>query len=88
MKKRVLAGLLWFYVTWCAWSFLAAFAGLPQLAGPVVGAAVAMFIAGDPLGRIWGGRSIEQFHDAGHRTAVRARLTLSASERPQRTSTA
>jgi hypothetical protein len=58
MKTRVLAGLLWFYVTWFAWSFLAAFAGLPELAGPVVGAAVAMFIAGDPLGRIWGGRPL------------------------------
>ena len=60
MKKRVLAGLLWFYVTWCAWSFLPASAGLPELAGPVLGAAVAMFIAGDPFGRIWGGRSVSR----------------------------
>jgi hypothetical protein len=58
MKKRVLAGLLWFYVTWFAWAYLAAFFGLPELAGPVLGAAVAMFIAGDPTGRIWGGRSL------------------------------
>ena len=34
--------------------------GLPALAGPVVGAAVAMFIAGDPMGRIWGGRSFSR----------------------------
>jgi hypothetical protein len=60
MKKRILAGLLWFYVTWFAWSFFAAFAGLPELAGPVLGAAVAMLIAGDPLGRIWGGRSLSR----------------------------
>ncbi len=57
MKKRILAGLLWFYVAWGVWSFFAAMLGLPALAGPVVGAAVAMFIAGDPMGRIWGGRS-------------------------------
>jgi hypothetical protein len=57
MKKRILAGLLWFYVAWGFWSYLAAILGLPELAGPVVGAAVAMFIAGDPMGRIWGGRS-------------------------------
>ncbi len=54
MKKRVLAGLLWFYVTWYAWSFIAAYAGLTELWGPVLGAAVAMLIAGDPMGRIWG----------------------------------
>jgi hypothetical protein len=58
MKKRVLAGLLWFFVAWGAWNFLAAVVGLPGFAGPVLGAAVAMFIAGDPTGRIWGGRSL------------------------------
>ena len=60
MKKRVLAGLLWFYVTWFAWAYVATFFGLTELAGPVLGAAVAMFIAGDPLGRIWGGRSLSR----------------------------
>lgn len=60
MKKRVGAGLLWFYVTWTAWCFLAAFTGLPGAAGPVIGAVVGMFIAGDPLGRIWGARSAAQ----------------------------
>ena len=56
MKKRVLVGLLWFYATWYAWSIVAAFAGLSELWGPVLGAAVAVFVAGDPLGRIWGRR--------------------------------
>ena len=58
MKKRVLAGLLWFYATWYAWSMVAALAGLPELLGPVVGAAVAMLVAGDPFGRIWGAKPI------------------------------
>lgn len=53
MKKRLLVGLLWFYVTWTAWAFVAAFTGLSELWGPVLGAAVAMVIAGDPMGRIW-----------------------------------
>ena len=60
MKKRVLVGLIWFYVAWYAWSMVAAFAGLSELWGPVFGAAIAMFVAGDPLGRIWGGRSVGQ----------------------------
>lgn len=58
MKKRVLTGLLWFYATWYAWSMVAALAGLPELFGPVVGAAVAMLVAGDPFGRIWGAKPI------------------------------
>ena len=57
MKKRVVSGLLWFYVTWYAWSFVAAYAGLPEIWGLVLGAAVAMLIAGDPMSRIWGGTS-------------------------------
>jgi hypothetical protein len=58
MKKRILAGLLWFYVAWFAWAFVAAYSGLSELWGPVLGAAVAMVIAGDPMGRIWGRRSV------------------------------
>jgi hypothetical protein len=53
MKKRVAAALLWFYATWYAWSMLASFVGAPDLFGPVVGAAVAALIAGDPMHRIW-----------------------------------
>lgn len=55
MKKRILAALLWFYAGWYAWSVIAWATGLPELAGPVVGAAVAALLAGDPFGRIWGG---------------------------------
>jgi hypothetical protein len=53
MKKRVLAGLLWFYVTWYAWNYVAAFTGLTVLAGPVLGAVSGWFVAADPLGKIW-----------------------------------
>ena len=60
MKKRVLAGLIWFYAAWYAWSFVAEVSGLSELWGPVLGAAVAMFVAGDPLGRIWGGGSVRR----------------------------
>ena len=60
MKKRVFVGLVWFYVAWYAWMFVATFAGLSELWGPVVGAAVAMFVAGDPSGRIWGRRSVRR----------------------------
>jgi len=58
MKKRVVAGLLWFYVTWLGWGVLASVTGIPDLLGPVAGLAVAALIAGDPSGRIWGGRTI------------------------------
>lgn len=58
MKKRVLAALLWFYAAWYAWSVFAWMVGLPELLGPVAGAAVAAFIAGDPLGRIWQRREV------------------------------
>jgi hypothetical protein len=55
MIKRVAAALLWFYATWYAWNVIAAFTGMTELAGPVLAAAVAAFLAGDPLGRIWSG---------------------------------
>jgi hypothetical protein len=60
MKKRVVAGLLWFYVTWYAWGVLAYFTGITDLLGPVAGLAVAALIAGDPFGRIWGGKPLRR----------------------------
>lgn len=53
MKKRILAGLLWFYMIWYAWTIIANFVGVTDLAGPVIGLVAAALIAGDPLGRIW-----------------------------------
>lgn len=54
MKKRIVTGLAWFYVTWCAWGVLAYLAGIPVLPGPMVGFVVAALITWDPSGRIWG----------------------------------
>ena len=53
MKKRLAAALLWFYVTWYAWALVVSITGMPELVGPVLGAALAAFIAGDPMHRIW-----------------------------------
>ena len=53
MKKRVLAGILWFFATWYAWNILASFMGLSEIAGPILGLAAGVLFAVDPLGRIW-----------------------------------
>lgn len=53
MKKRVLAGLLWFYTIWYAWSMIASTLGVSEMLGPVLGLIAAALFAGDPLGRIW-----------------------------------
>jgi hypothetical protein len=53
MKKRVLAGMLWLFVTWYAWNILATFVGISDIAGPILGLAAGLLFAVDPLGRIW-----------------------------------
>lgn len=53
MTKRVLAGILWFFATWYAWNIFASFAGLSEVAGPILGLATGLLLAVDPLGRIW-----------------------------------
>ena len=53
MTKRILAGVLWFYVTWYAWNVVAVFAGLTLLAGPLFGLLVAWLVVRDPRGAIW-----------------------------------
>ena len=60
MKKCVIAGLLWFYVTWYAWAVIAYFAGVTDLPGPLLGIVAAALIAGDPLGRVWGGKPLRR----------------------------
>ena len=60
MKKRVLAGLLWFYVAWYAWSMVASTLGVSDMLGPVLGVIAAALIVGDPLGRIWSPSSERQ----------------------------
>ncbi len=53
MKKRVIAGVLWFYAAWYAWSVIATVIGVSEAPGPVFGVLAALLLAGDPFGRIW-----------------------------------
>jgi hypothetical protein len=53
MKKRSLAAFLWFYAGWYAGALIADFLNISPLLGPVLGAALAAFIAGDPRHLIW-----------------------------------
>ena len=58
MLKRVLAALMWFYVGWYGGNLLADFLGVSLVLGPIIGAALAMLIVGDPRRIIWTARSI------------------------------
>jgi hypothetical protein len=53
MAKRVAAFCLWGFTTWYAFAYLAAYFGVPELLGPIVGVAVGSYVALDPRGRIW-----------------------------------
>ena len=53
MTKRVLAAILWFYAGWYAGAMIAEFIGVSPLLGPLIGAAAAGLIAGDPRHLIW-----------------------------------
>ena len=53
MTKRVVAAMLWFYAGWYAGALLADFLGVSPLLGPLIGAAAAGLIAGDPRRIIW-----------------------------------
>lgn len=53
MKKRIASALLWFYAIWYAASMVAAGLGISPALGPILGAAAAALIAGDPRHIIW-----------------------------------
>jgi hypothetical protein len=57
MTKRILATVLWFYAGWYGGALLADFLAVSPLLGPIVGAAAAALIAGDPRRIIWNVRS-------------------------------
>jgi hypothetical protein len=57
MTKRVLAAILWFYAGWYAGAMIAEFIGVSPLLGPLIGAAAAGLIAGDPRRIIWTSRA-------------------------------
>jgi hypothetical protein len=58
MTKRILAAVLWFYTGWYAGAILADFLAISPMLGPIVGAAAAALIAGDPRRIIWTVRSV------------------------------
>ena len=60
MLKRVLAALMWFYVGWYAGNLLADFLGISLILGPIIGAALAVLIVGDPRRVIWTARTMSK----------------------------
>ena len=60
MLKRVLAALLWFYAGWYAGNLLADFTGVSMYLGPILGAAAAALMAGDPRQIIWNARAMSK----------------------------
>lgn len=58
MKKRLLAAFLWFYAGWYAGAILADVLGVSPFLGPLIGAATAALIVGDPRRIIWSAKSI------------------------------
>lgn len=57
MTKRILAAFLWFYAGWYAGALIAEFVGVSPLLGPIIGAAAAGLIVGDPRRVIWTARA-------------------------------
>jgi hypothetical protein len=60
MKKRILAAFLWFYTGWYGGAIIADFVGISPVLGPILGAALAALIVGDPRRIIWTARSVGQ----------------------------
>jgi hypothetical protein len=60
MKRRVLAAFLWFYAGWYLGSYLAEMFGVTPLLGPIIGAALAAIVVGDPRRIIWTERSASE----------------------------
>ncbi|MCI0345020.1 MAG: hypothetical protein L0221_06175 [Chloroflexi bacterium] len=54
MRKRTLIAALWFFATWSAYELALQFVGLPRIAGPILGLAMAAFWGGDPFGLVYG----------------------------------
>lgn len=53
MTKRILAAFLWFYAGWYGGALLAELFSVSPVLGPIIGAAAAGLIVGDPRRRIW-----------------------------------
>jgi hypothetical protein len=76
MVKRVVAALLWFYITWVLWNVVAYATGVSIFFGPVLGFAAAAVIAGDPFKVIW--KPSESVASARRRTLARSASTAAA----------
>jgi hypothetical protein len=53
MKKRALAGVLWFLAAAYMWNLVATIGGVSTAPAVLVGAVAAIVVWGDPLHRIW-----------------------------------
>jgi putative effector of murein hydrolase LrgA (UPF0299 family) len=51
--KRTIATVLWFYAFWYLGALIAAFLGISELFGPILGIAAGALIAIDPRRIIW-----------------------------------
>ena len=58
MYKRIAATFLWFYTGWYGGAILADLIGISPMLGPIIGAAAAALIVGDPRRIIWTARSV------------------------------
>ena len=58
MKKRIVSAFLWFYVGWYAGALIADIVGISPVLGPLLGAAAAALIVGDPRRLIWTARPV------------------------------
>jgi hypothetical protein len=54
MRKRAVAGLLWFFSIWAAYEVIWSVAGVPRPIGPILGLVLASLVVIDPTGRFWG----------------------------------
>jgi hypothetical protein len=57
MKKRVLAGVLWFFAVAYAWNLIALALGLSEGPGLGLGTIAAFLFAADPAGVVWKGHA-------------------------------
>ena len=57
MTKRILAAFLWFYTGWYAGAMIAEVFSISPALGPIIGAAAAGLIVGDPRRVIWTARA-------------------------------
>ena len=58
MLKRSIAGILWFFTAWSAWTLVAYALGWPGTLGVLLGLAVAAVVVVDPGRRIWTRREV------------------------------